>query len=230
MSNIIVHRNDPITLVGGGQIYEGDLEIALTLAPTCVGADGGAAEAMAREVPLQAVIGDFDSFDPSLAEKLAKDVKHLIKEQETTDFEKALARLKAPVILGVGFTGGRVDHQLAALHVLLRFAHQPCVLFGEHEVIFLAPPYFSLPMQEGDVVSLFPLVPVQGSSSGLRWPIEGLRFAPDRQIGTSNEALGPVTLTFDRAGMVVLLSRRYLAAVIESLGQAHAARWPVPAS
>ena len=230
MNDIIVHRLSPITLIGGGQSSAVDLDIALTLAPTCVAADGGAALAIAHDVPLTAVIGDFDSFDPVLAGKLPKDVKHLIKEQDSTDFEKALTRLLAPVILGIGFSGGRIDHQLAAFHTLLHCAHQPCVLLGESEVVFIAPPSFKLEMAQGETVSLFPLVPVQGRSEGLRWQIEGLAFEPGQTIGTSNIAEGAITLAFDAPGMLTILPRAYLSAVIRQLSQPHDARWPVRAA
>ena len=47
---------------------------------------------------------------------------HAVGEQETTDLEKCLYSVEAPLFLGVGFLGGRVDHQLAAMNALVKYA------------------------------------------------------------------------------------------------------------
>ena len=57
----IVDSLEPITLIGGGEATSEDLQEALTLAPICVAADGGAALALDARVELAALIGDFDS-------------------------------------------------------------------------------------------------------------------------------------------------------------------------
>ena len=57
----IVFNSGPVTLVGGGQASTEDLSEALKIAPMCVAADGGAALALAAQVPIEALIGDFDS-------------------------------------------------------------------------------------------------------------------------------------------------------------------------
>ena len=57
-----------------------------------------------------------------------------------------------------------------------------------------------------------------GRSDGLRWPLDGLTFAPDGRVGTSNEVIGPVRLDFDRPGMLVVTPRAGLASVMTALG------------
>ena len=61
----------------------------------------------------------------------------------------------------------------------------------------------------GTRVSLFPMAPVTGlPSEGLRWPLDGLAFAPDARVGTSNQALGgSLRLRFDRRRMLVIRRR-----------------------
>lgn len=226
MREVIVHSLEPITLVGGGQATPKDLHEALTLAPTCVAADGGAALALKGGVDLAALIGDFDSVPGEARAQVPKARQHHIAEQDSTDFEKCLARIEAPVIVGVGFMGGRLDHQLAALHALVRFAHQPCVLLGAQELTFAAPPMLHLPTRAGDLVSLFPMAPVQGTSTGLQWDIKGLAFDPLHKIGTSNAATGPCTVTMQNPAMLMMVPRRLIQPVVEQLSQAAAARWP----
>jgi thiamine pyrophosphokinase len=229
MDEVIVHSSEPITLVGGGEATPEDLHKALTLAPTCVAADSGAALALEARAELTALIGDFDSLTDEVRAQVPPARQHHIPEQDSTDFEKTLSRVSAPLVIGVGFLGARVDHQLAALHVLAKRAHQPCILLGAHEILFLAPPRLSLPTRDGDVVSLFPLAPVQGRSTGLKWEIDGLAFDPLTQIGTSNQALGPCQIEMQEPVMVVMVPRAIIQPVVTQLTQAHALRWPVRA-
>jgi thiamine pyrophosphokinase len=222
----IVQSSDPITLVGGGQATPEDLHKSLMFAPVCVGADGGAALAIKAGVEMAAVIGDFDSIDADILAQVPAAHQHRIAEQDSTDFEKALLRIKTPLVLGVGFCGARVDHQLAALNTLVKFAHQPCVLLAEDELIFVAPPHITLPTKAGDVVSLFPMGRVTGRSTGLHWPIDGLEFRPGYQSGTSNHADGPITVQMDAPGMLMIVPRRFIQPVVEQLSAQTHARWP----
>ncbi|SLN16916.1 Thiamin pyrophosphokinase, catalytic domain [Pseudoruegeria aquimaris] len=196
----------------------------LEMAPNLFAADGGgAASARAAGHWPQAVIGDMDSLDAPLRRDLeAAGVALMpVAEQDSTDFEKCLQRLRAPLILCLGFTGGRLDHELAALHALAAFPAQPAILVGARDVIFRVPPALELDLAAGTRVSLFPMGPARGASSGLKWPIDGIDFAPGVRIGTSNCALGPVSLRIARGEMLVILPRRCLPEAARGLRAAH---------
>lgn len=225
----IVDSLEPVTLVGGGVAHSADLAEAMALAPTCVAADGGVHLALEAGVDVEAVIGDFDSVGAQLSKiPIARQIE--ISEQNSTDFDKALRHIAAPLVLAVGFTGGRFDHQLAALHVLAAYPDRSCILIGETEVIFLCPPRVTLPLAESDIVSLFPMAQVAGTSEGLRWEINGLQFDPMVKIGTSNQAIGPVSLTMNAPAMLVVLPRARLEVVTQVLVHApSSARWPARA-
>jgi thiamine pyrophosphokinase len=210
-------------LVGGGRLGKDDLALAMALAPTVVAVDGGAGALLAAGVLPVAVIGDMDSL-PAAAAAAFADRLHPIAEQETTDFDKALRSTLAPLVLATGFSGGRFDHELAVLNALLRHPDRPCIVIGAESLTFLCPPRLALTIEEGSVFSLYPLVPLRVESEGLRWPTAGLDFRPDGMIGTSNMVTGPVALTADRAGMLVILPRATLAAVAAALQAAP--RWP----
>lgn len=225
-NSVIVQAPGPVTLLGGAALSGDDLTIALTLAPHLVAADGGADLALAQGITPLAVIGDMDSLSPEAARAFA-DRLHRVEEQESTDFDKALTRIDAPVVLALGFAGGRLDHELAALHSLVLRADRPCILLGPSTLAFHAPPRLAMPLAPGTLVSLFPFAPVRVRSTGLRWPTDHLLFAPDRRIGTSNEAAGDVTLTPSAPGLLVILPRSCLAPATRAL--AHAPRWPSPA-
>lgn len=165
-----------------------------------------------------AVIGDFDSVTPETLAAIPADRQIHVPEQDTTDFEKCLTRIRAPYVLGVGFLGARLDHTLAVLGTLIRHPARRCLLIGSEDVVFPAPPRLHLDLPGGSRLSLFPLRPVKGRSEGLRWPIDGLALAPDGIVGTSNEVSGPVRLETDGPGMLVILPRAALDAALAGLG------------
>lgn len=225
----IVRSADPIGLFGGGFIGSGDLNLVLNRVNSVVAADGGADVLTESGRIPDAVIGDFDSLSKATQAKIPADRLFAIREQDSTDFDKALRNLHAPLVLGAGFLGGRLDHQLAVLNVLVRRQDQACILLGERELVFHAPPEIKLPVAPGDVVSLFPMQPVTGRSTGLEWPIDDLAFRPDGQVGTSNRALAPVELKMDGPGLLVMIPRAALDPLMQVFLSGQTGRWPARA-
>lgn len=213
----VIRNISPVTLLGAGESTGGCLAEALAYAPFLVAADGGANVATAAGRIPDIVIGDLDSISAETRDVIPDERLWRIAEQDSTDFEKCLSRIEAPLILGVGFAAGRLDHTLAVWTALARYPDRRCLILGAEDVVFLAPERLALDLADGTRVSLFPMGPVEGRSEGLHWPIDGIGFAPDGRIGTSNRATGPVTLTFDAAKMLVLLPRACLGAVIAAL-------------
>ena len=214
---MIVRSEKAVTLVGPSDASPQDIEKCLTRAPTLVAADGGAAVLVALGHQPGAVIGDFDSLPQSVRGVLAPDRLFSVSEQETTDFEKCLSGINAPLILALGFTGRRLDHELAVYNALTRHPERPCIVLGISDLVFLAPRQLALELEIGSRLSLFPMAPVTGHSTGLEWPIEGLSFAPNGRVGTSNRVTGPVRLSFDADAMLVILPRAALEAVLSAL-------------
>ncbi|MCB2134424.1 MAG: thiamine diphosphokinase [Rhodobacteraceae bacterium] len=217
-----VQSSLPVTLLGAGETSPGMVNDALRIAPCLVAADGGANMAVATGFLPEAVIGDLDSLDPATIAAIPAGRLWRIAEQETTDFEKCLSRIEAPFILGLGFSGPRLDHALAVWSALLRYPDRRCVIIGQTDLAFLAPKgqILTVDLAPDTRVSLFPLGPVRGESTGLRWPIADLDFRPEGRIGTSNAATGPVTLIFDAARMIVILPKDCLGAAIAALAPA----------
>ena len=218
MNQVIVESLRGVTLAGGGPFGAGLLARARSHAPVIVAADGGADRLLRLNVEPEAVIGDFDSISQQAQSRLAGRL-FPIPEQETTDFDKALRSIRAPFVLGLGFAGARLDHGLAVLNALVRQADRRCLLLSPQDVTFLAPQNMALRLPVGTRLSLFPMGAVTGESEGLRWPINGLRFAPDGMIGTSNAVSAPdVSLRFDAGRMLVILPLRQLPAVLRGFG------------
>ena len=214
---MIVHHSDPVTLIGGGNLLKSELDRALAIGSYLVAADGGADSAVNHNKIPKVVIGDFDSISDTTVATVPKASQHLITEQKSTDFDKCLRNISAPLILGIGFCGGHIDHQLAAFNSLVRHSATCCVLLGADDVVFLAPPSFRIDLPEGTRVSLFPFGTVEGHSDGLKWPISGLTFTPDGKVGTSNEATGPVTLSVTAPKLLVVLPATHFETVAKVL-------------
>lgn len=219
MIDRIVQSVNGVTLLGGGEVSPACVTESLTIAPFLAAADGGADRALALGHQPQAVIGDFDSLSPAALAAIPPERQFRIEEQETTDFEKCLGLIRAPFILGLGFTGPRLDHALAVWNALVRRPQVHCLILGQRDLAFAAPPRLALPLAPGTRLSLFPMAPVRAEGSGLRWPVGGIGFAPDGRIGTSNEATGPVSLAFSGPGMLVILPRDCLGLAVAALTQ-----------
>lgn len=205
-----------VTVVGGGAVSARDLALALSIAPVLVAADGGADRALDHGFRPDWVIGDLDSISDRARGLIPSPRLHHVAEQDSTDFAKCLSRIAAPFVAAVGFSGLRLDHTLAALTTMAAVARPPVILLASDDIAFLCPPRLTLPLMPGTRVSLFPMGPSRGSSSGLEWPIEGLEFAPAGRVGTSNRATGVVTLRIE-GRMLVLLPRDCLTTVLRAL-------------
>jgi len=186
-----------------------------------VAADGGfwAAEQAGAQVAL--VVGDMDSQQDLPAGQAAA---HIL-DQETTDFQKCLVVCDADVFLGVGFLGGRLDHQLAAFSTLLN-EPRPVVLIDEAQLVFVVPQEFSVDLEAETPVGFYPMVSIEASLRGVRWPLSNVAMSPIGQIATSNVALGgALEITVDGPGLLAIMPRRYLVAVLAALdrgfGKAH---------
>lgn len=214
MSSIIVDSPDPIAMFGGAQICPTDINILLSMAKIIVAADGGAEHLLSAGVTPTAVIGDFDSLSPA-AESAFSPQLHKVASQDTTDLEKVLARVRAPLILGAGFLGGRLDHSFAALNVLVKQAARPIILISQVDCCFAVPAGLHvLDLKAGTQVALLPMAPALVSTTGLKWNLTDARLSAGGVISTSNcAAQDSVTITTDTP-LLMTLPRSALDAAI----------------
>jgi len=214
----LFHSESGVTLIGGAAPGAGDLATALAVAPALVAADGGASAALEAGFIPRVVYGDMDSLTEEDMAKLPADRLHVIAEQESTDFDKALRNIRAPFVVAVGVTGSRIDHELAVYNALVRRPEARCIVLGPEDVVMHVPGEITLDLPPGTRLSLFPMQVVSGRCRGLRWPIDDLTFHPSRRIGTSNEVVAPrVHLSFDGPGMLLILPRVHLGAAAAAL-------------
>ena len=218
-----VQSDTGVTLVGAGHPHPSDIAASMAIAPHLVAADGGANSCIAAGVEPCAVIGDLDSITDETRAALPKARIIEYADQDITDFEKSLRLIDAPFVVATGFTDGRLDHTLAVFSVLARCVGPPALVLGSEDVAFAAPRQLALDLPGDTRFSLFPMAPMTGRSTGLRWPIDGLTLDPLGRLGTSNQASGRVELDFDGPGCITLIPRVHLSLAVAALtGSAHA--------
>jgi thiamine pyrophosphokinase len=185
-------------IVGNGRLPPTrGLRQLLHRADLIVCADGGLRAARALGITPQVAVGDFDSASPSLLAWARKRGALLLahpREKDETDTELAIQyalRAGATTIDLIGVLGGRLDHTLANIGLLVALARRrrrAHIIHGDTEV-FLATPRASIPGRVGDRVSLIPLsARVTGvSTHGLKYPLADSTLRMDATRGISNE-------------------------------------------
>ena len=187
----IIGFDRPLAIVGGGAVDPVLLRELAGRGVALVGADGGGDAIGAAGLMPELIVGDLDSLSDRDGWATRTRVIH-IAEQITTDFQKALYSTTAPVTLALGMTGKRLDHTLAALSAVLQYApERRLVIVDKVDVALAVIGPLAFAAAAGERVSIHPLVPVGfASSSGLLYPLDGLRLEPGGLLGTSNQGTG----------------------------------------
>jgi thiamine pyrophosphokinase len=167
-----------------------------------LGADGGAAQALAWGLTPHVVIGDMDSLPEEnravLEDRGSKFIEHP-RAKDETDLELALAyavEQGAREIVIFGALGGRLDHTLANVLLLsLPVLHevQARIVDGDQVALLLrSGGTATLHGRPGDLVSLLPLASdAHGvTTMGLAWALEGDTLRLGFSRGVSNEMAG----------------------------------------
>ena len=183
-----VKFDEPIVLFGASPIGSSVLKLIQKFKSWPVlAADGGSEAAIDAGFLPQMVIGDMDSVtDLDQLPVLVRQIR--LSGQDDTDFEKCLRLIEAPLIVGVGFLDGRLDHSLAALDAMARLDHdRPILLAGSYDVVLRLRGNTELLIDRGIRVSIWPL----GSqhfirSQGLDWPLDDLTMQVGHRTGISN--------------------------------------------
>jgi thiamine pyrophosphokinase len=202
--------------VGGAQIADNAISAVSALVCGFVGVDGGADHLLAADVTPISVIGDLDSLSDQARATFADRLCH-VTEQSTTDFEKALVRVSAPLVLCIGFTGGRMDHILSVLNVMAQLADRAIILIDEDNVCFVAKSgQTTFEADRGARISIMPLANAMVTVTGLVWNFADTLMSPSGFTSPSNAASGgDVTILAD-GPVVVSLPRALLPTAMQA--------------
>ncbi|MFQ1702561.1 thiamine diphosphokinase [Loktanella agnita] len=213
---LMVSGDRVVCLVGGSMIENADISAVSEFVDCFIGVDGGADHLLAAGITPRMVIGDLDSLSCHSRATFAHLLCH-VSEQETTDFEKALTRVAAPMIIALGFTGGRLDHTLAVLNVMARHPERSIVLVDEYDASFLAQvgeTRIALPAKSR--LSLMPLSDVRVTATGLRWPLHDAQMHPTGMISSSNEMAAELAVIRTDRPLLVTLPREHLPSALQA--------------
>jgi thiamine pyrophosphokinase len=200
-NRVVKQYPDPVILLGGGDVNQAVLHQYVSQGWPVVAADGGANALGDTDIVPDRIIGDLDSLD--LQDNWAgKSTLVHIDEQDTTDFEKCLYATEAPFYFGFGFLGQRLDHALATLHVLAKYAERKSVvLVDTMDAVFVAKGSIRLSLPVGSRFSIFPLGPLKFVSSvGLEFPLDGVQMDIGKRTGTSNRTTTDIVSVEPEAG------------------------------
>lgn len=217
---VLIER--PAVIVGGASFDARQVEKLVGRGLALIAADGAADELALVGLTADLVIGDMDSISDVAAFAGRSRVIRL-DEQETTDLEKCLYATQAPLYVGLGLTGQRFDHTLAALHAAAKFApRKKLILVDTHDIAVALTGRFAFEVKAGERVSVYPLAPIRfAASEGLAYPLGGVELAPGVRTGTSNRATeGPFAVApapGEDAPWLLIVANTNLDAMIERL-------------
>lgn len=205
-----------VAVVLNGEFGNPQRLIAMTQgADVVVAADGGASWLVQQGLTPDVVVGDMDSLDPKLASELEAHCTRLVRHscaKDQTDAELALLEavdLGARRITVLGALGGRVDHALANVHLLLMPQ-----LSGVHTVLFDGTSYLWVTRDRteirgvtGDTVSLIPLGgdATGVETDGLAYPLRGETLHCGAARGVSNILSEPIAHVTLRSGALLVV-------------------------
>ena len=158
-----------------------------------IAADSGLAAFDAAGLAPDLLIGDMDSIDPALLERYGNlPQERLCCVKDDTEgvhaLDTAIARGAKRITL-LGALGGRLDHALANLMLLVR-AHRAGVfaeILGEGVRVIRVPGEAVLHGAKGDNVSFLPLGDARGVTlTGFFYPLSGHDLHSDYPLGVSN--------------------------------------------
>jgi len=175
-----------------------------------IGADRGALHLLNKGITPDHIVGDFDSVSEeewAYVREQVSSVEKLPAEKDETDTEAAIrfaVEYKPKKLILTGVTGGRMDHFLSALHLMLRVQKQ----FVEMEVLirdqgnemqFLFPGVHHLTRNSYKYISFFSFGEEVEDVSlrGFKFGVEHERIAHGMTKFTSNEFASDVcTISF----------------------------------
>lgn len=187
-------------IIGGGEITRYDrLNGYLRDDDFAVFCDGGLYHAPHLRIAPGLIVGDFDSHAKP---ETATETIVLPREKDDTDTffaaKEALKRGYEEFLL-IGVTGGRLDHTLVNISILLYLdtLHKKARIVDDRSEMEIVSGH---PVRIGGDCGSFSLLTVSGKASGIRitgakYPLEGGEITCEYQYGISNEVMPGQTAT-----------------------------------
>ena len=185
-----------------------------------IAVDKGLHTADSYNLPLDFIVGDFDSVSGNVLKKYEASsipIQRFPKEKDKTDTQLAIEMAlnhDATKIDIVGATGSRMDHMLANIYLLLlplRASVDACIIDG-HNKIYLKDKDFSIEQshQYGKFLSLLPLgEKVSGLVlKGVKYPLDHVELHVGSSLGISNEIKEKKAIIEFEEGILIVIESR----------------------
>ncbi len=185
-----------------------------------VGVDAGSLFLLQHQLPLDMVIGDFDSVSPADFQQIEQAAKELIQapaEKDDTDLELALKtvfeRYPQAQARVFGALGGRIDHLLSNLFLasdpgLAPFMEQMELVGADNRILFRPAGQHRLSPIEG--MTYISFMPSDGSHltiENAKYPLREENFF-FKKCYSSNEFLdGDIQIALDTGYVVIIYSK-----------------------
>jgi thiamine pyrophosphokinase len=202
-----------VVVANGPMRWTPDLVQLAARAQTLVAADGGANSLADVGLRPELVVGDLDSIRPGVRAWLGEDRMQCRADQDRTDLDKALELvldergLRNVMVLGA--TGGRLDHAVGNLGILVRRGLGESLVFvaSDHRVVAVSG-RVELAARAGETWSFWTFDPaVRVTLGGVRWPVTAAALDPAGRPSISNVATGDVVTVETVAGGAVIALR-----------------------
>jgi thiamine pyrophosphokinase len=215
-----LESNGPAVVFAGGDPLPEEVRRLLPHHALVVAADSGLDLARRLGVPVDLVVGDFDSADPAglaAAAAAGSVLERHPADKDATDLELALDAVlrlgRSPVRIVGGSGWDRLDHLLANVLLVASPRYAPLRLCWLVKGAEISPIHGRLDLagSPGDLVTLLAVGgPVTGvATTGLRWPLLGEALTPGSTRGVSNElAATTATVSVETGVLVAIHTRR----------------------
>jgi thiamine pyrophosphokinase len=183
-----------------------------------IAADGGGTACLAAGIVPELLVGDLDSLSGESERRLKAAGTRFVTAspaKDVTDLDLALEQareLRADEILATGVLGGRLDHALAALGSLSRYAEaRPSIREGDLDAWILSPGARHL-LRFEEVGALVSILPLYGEArvtcTGFRYPLSDDVLLPLGSRGVSNVVSSAPATVQTLAGVLLVMCPR----------------------
>lgn len=213
-------KTQEVCIISGGTVNRTFLQEFLAGRPQCkiLCVDGGLCHAYEMDLPVDYIVGDFDTIKPEIL-KYYKERHEVpihefdpIKDNTDTDIALELAiSWKPQCIYIVGGTGSRLDHTLGNIHILKKAltANIKTYLINEQNRISMIDHPVKIEKKHvfGNYISLIPFTEKIENLTlkGFKYPLENRTMVFGESLGISNEIVEETAeITFDRGILLVI--------------------------